>query len=595
MGETTPLVTLITHTPEPEKVIACAAKLCYSQKSGAVLNYDMTLEEAKEFLDKLPGSHCYDEETEVLTSKGFIPFRDLQYNNYVAVVNPDTMELKGFENPLDIIKNQYNGKMFYIDSKKVNMCVTPNHKLYCARRMDFQRNGDNAFELVKAENVYDKTLRMSSVAKNANHNNLFPTTALAELIGFIIGDGYINKNNGISFHLKKSRKVKYLSKLCDELDIHLVTREYNEYFISYHDNKNIIPENLRGMLYNSFNEKTFPYEFFKMSKLEFDSFIEGLMNSDGHYAGRCKNDKYHTASKELAERLQALCTINHRPTTIIKKDKVKDFYGNIDNKERVCYHCYIGKESRSRPYVNDSRNKDSKIQTVDYNGMIYCCTVSTGLIITRRNGKTLLCGNSSPFEHATFTFSIEGVSRALSHELVRHRMANHNQRSQRYVMEGSFNYVIPEVIKGNTHTAVPFDYNDDEDDFNTHLSIEEVFEYAMGSAKDYYDILLNALKESGIPEKVAFENARYVLPNACETKNMLTMNVRELHHFFNQRCCSRALPEMRKVANQMLAICKRTSPILFKDAGPFCVSGACPEANMSCGKQREMKEFYGNL
>ena len=261
----------------------------------------------------------------------------------------------------------------------------------------------------------------------------------------------------------------------------------------------------------------------------------------------------------------------------------------------MCYHCYIGKESRSRPYVNDSRNKDSKIQTVDYNGMIYCCTVSTGLIITRRNGKTLLCGNSSPFEHATFTFSIEGVSRALSHELVRHRMANHNQRSQRYVMEGSFNYVIPEVIKGNTHTAVPFDYNDDEDDFNTHLSIEEVFEYAMGSAKDYYDILLNALKESGIPEKVAFENARYVLPNACETKNMLTMNVRELHHFFNQRCCSRALPEMRKVANQMLAICKRTSPILFKDAGPFCVSGACPEANMSCGKQREMKEFYGNL
>lgn len=203
--------------------------------------------------------------------------------------------------------------------------------------------------------------------------------------------------------------------------------------------------------------------------------------------------------------------------------------------------------------------------------------------------------HGTPFEHATFTFSIEGVSRALSHELVRHRMANHNQRSQRYVMEGSFNYVIPEVIKGNTHTAVPFDYNDDEDDFNTHLSIEEVFEYAMGSAKDYYDILLNALKESGVPEKVAFENARYVLPNACETKNMLTMNVRELHHFFNQRCCSRALPEMREVANQMLAICKRTSPVLFKDAGPFCVSDACPEANMSCGKQKEMKEFYGNL
>lgn len=203
--------------------------------------------------------------------------------------------------------------------------------------------------------------------------------------------------------------------------------------------------------------------------------------------------------------------------------------------------------------------------------------------------------HGTPFEHATFTFSIEGVSRSLSHELVRHRMANHNQRSQRYVMEGSFNYIIPEEIRGNTYIAVPLDNNDNDDGFDDNISVEELFEQSMQRAEIYYNTLLRALIKSGVPEKVAFENARYVLPNACETKNMLTMNVRELHHFFNQRCCSRALPEMREVSNQMLAICKRTSPILFKDAGPFCVSGACPEANMSCGRQKEMKEFYGNL
>lgn len=205
--------------------------------------------------------------------------------------------------------------------------------------------------------------------------------------------------------------------------------------------------------------------------------------------------------------------------------------------------------------------------------------------------------HGTPFEHATFTFSIEGISRAVSHELVRHRMANHNQRSQRYVMEGDFNYVVPKEIKENKHIAVPFDYNDDEDDdcFDVNITVEELFEQSMKSAKIYYDVLLRALKKSGVPEKIAFENARYVLPNACETKNMLTMNVRELYHFFNQRCCSRALPEMREVANQMLAICKEVSPVLFKDAGPFCVSGVCPEADMSCGKQKEMKEFYSNL
>lgn len=203
--------------------------------------------------------------------------------------------------------------------------------------------------------------------------------------------------------------------------------------------------------------------------------------------------------------------------------------------------------------------------------------------------------HGTPYEHATFTFSIEGVSRALSHELVRHRMANHNQRSQRYVMESGFNYVIPEEIKDNTHIAVPSDDNDNCFDVDVNVTVEELFEQSMKSAKIYYDVLLKALKKSGVPEKIAFENARYVLPNACETKNMLTMNVRELHHFFNQRCCSRALPEMREVANQMLRICKGISPVLFKNAGPFCVSGACPEANMSCGKQKEMKQFYDDL
>lgn len=183
--------------------------------------------------------------------------------------------------------------------------------------------------------------------------------------------------------------------------------------------------------------------------------------------------------------------------------------------------------------------------------------------------------HGTPYEHASFTFSIEGISRALSHELVRHRMASHNQRSQRYVMEDSFNYVVPEEIK--------------------RAGLDDLFSSYIMQSNEAYLSLKNKLMRQGVPEKIAFENARYVLPNACETKNILTMNVRELHHFFNQRCCSRALPEMQDVANKMLKICKRISPVLFDNAGPFCVSDKCPESDMSCGKQNEMRKYYGDL
>lgn len=182
--------------------------------------------------------------------------------------------------------------------------------------------------------------------------------------------------------------------------------------------------------------------------------------------------------------------------------------------------------------------------------------------------------HGTPMEHATFTFSIEGVSRSCSHQLVRHRLANYNQRSQRYVDEGDFNYIIPEAFE--------------------QYDLSSEFEACMSNAKDAYDMLKNALINQGVPVKIAQENARAVLPNACETKLMVTMNARELHHFFNQRCCSRAQDEIREVANQMLDICKRTAPLLFRGAGPFCITSPCPEGSMSCGQQSEMRERYGD-
>jgi thymidylate synthase (FAD) len=95
--------------------------------------------------------------------------------------------------------------------------------------------------------------------------------------------------------------------------------------------------------------------------------------------------------------------------------------------------------------------------------------------------------------------------------------------------------------------------------------------------------------------KKANEDARFVLPNACETKIVVTMNVRSLFNFFRHRCCSRAQWEIKAVADEMLKLCREVAPNVFKNAGPSCLAGKCPEGKMTCGKINEMKEFYRNL
>lgn len=168
-------------------------------------------------------------------------------------------------------------------------------------------------------------------------------------------------------------------------------------------------------------------------------------------------------------------------------------------------------------------------------------------------------GHHSVIEHAVFTFSVEGVSRALTHQLVRHRMASFSQQSQRYVSMDRASFVTPHSVEGNEEAS-------------------KVFDETMDTIWDAY----RRLEELGIPA----EDARYLLPNGCTTNITITMNARELLHFFSLRCCNRAQWEIREMADKMLELCLEKSPIIFKDAGPPCVRGPCPEGKLTCGKPR---------
>jgi len=183
--------------------------------------------------------------------------------------------------------------------------------------------------------------------------------------------------------------------------------------------------------------------------------------------------------------------------------------------------------------------------------------------------KIMSLGHHSVLEHVSFTFAIEGISRVTTHQLVRHRIASFSQQSQRYVSHKEhFASIMPDSIAGNAEARQIFD------------GMSETIHQAYGR-----------LIELGIPA----EDARYILPNSTETKIIMTMNARELRHYFALRCCERAQWEIREMSNEMLRLVKRVAPVIFRSAGPGCVGGPCPEGQFCCGKTAEVREFFKKL
>ena len=201
-------------------------------------------------------------------------------------------------------------------------------------------------------------------------------------------------------------------------------------------------------------------------------------------------------------------------------------------------------------------------------------------------------GHASPIEHASFTFGIEGVSRTFLAQVTRHRIASFSVQSQRYVRLEDFRYVIPPEIE-----CIP--------------EAKEKFIEAMNLDAAKYLELVKSLEDAhtarlmaeGLDEKKARakaskqanEDARFVLPNACETKMVMTMNCRSLINFFNLRCCNRAQWEIRAVADEMLRLVLPLAPHIFAQAGPRCLTGPCPEGGMNCGKMLEVRDKYAKL
>ena len=201
-------------------------------------------------------------------------------------------------------------------------------------------------------------------------------------------------------------------------------------------------------------------------------------------------------------------------------------------------------------------------------------------------------GHESPIEHANFTFAIEGVSRSLLAQLTRHRIASYSVRSQRYVSQRDFQYVIPPEIAADENASALF-HQAMQADAQLYQQLTDLL-----TKRHTQSFLSQGMDEKSARRaavKKAQEDARYVLPNACDTQLVMTMNARSLRNFFRQRCCERAQWEIRALAEQMFSLVYSVCPALFEKAGPACLYGPCPEGKMCCGHTDTVRKKFQSL
>ena len=201
-------------------------------------------------------------------------------------------------------------------------------------------------------------------------------------------------------------------------------------------------------------------------------------------------------------------------------------------------------------------------------------------------------GHESPIEHVSFTFGVQGVSRSFLSQITRHRIASYSVKSQRYVNENMFEYIVPPEIDSIPEAKAEFiqAMKEDQAHYDKITKILKEKHKKIFLAKN-----IDEKKANNMAEKKAIEDARFVLPNACETKIICTFNARSLKNFFTHRCCNRAQWEIQQVALEMYKLVFPIAPNLFKNAGPACVRGKCPEGKMCCGKTENVREFFKNL
>jgi thymidylate synthase ThyX len=480
---------------------------------------------------------CYDTQTQILTSQGWKNFFDLDLSNEVYTLNPNNHNIE-LQKPSDIIKERYNGKMYSLKSSKIDLLVTPNHRMY-VYPFDSQRakkagsdgrNKPSLWEITTASEIngkrkaYKKTgnwTRKGSptmtikgmVRKHGKGNTKLQSLTLKsedflEFLGYYLSDGNLHYTKGSSYnivlHQKNENTRNKMYYVLQRLGFkpRIITPKERVPYVKtasyqlYHYLKKLGKSETKFIPRNILN---------RISEKQAKILLDALMEGDGskwHGAWR-----YYTISKQLADDVQELALKAGLAANIAISDRSGTGHKWKDMYIKHNYPSYVVKilTRQNNPLVNTHGKKND--EWVDYNGNVYCVTVPNGIVYIRRNGNTVWCGNS--------------------HQLVRHRIGNsYTQESQRYFdpLEEPEWFVIPPRIDKNPELK------------NQYINArkKEAEEYR------YY-------REKGIPK----EDARFCLPNACKTVITWTFNMNSLIWFLEQRMKKDAQWEIRLLAQNL--------------------------------------------
>jgi len=578
-------VLLKAYTPDPDHVIATAARQCYAEgfvgdnwdfvneASDAKLiekiincGHTSCLEHAS-FTFAIEGVSraCYDKETEIYTNNGWKLFKDVEETDLVMTRN-DKGETE-FHKPTSFIQYRYTGNLHSYKSQNVDLRITPNHNLFM-KNYDVAHKVD--YNLKSSESIKVNRFYIPKLVKGIPNSDEFIT---------IEGDSYIRASNSGGEYVKeipdltldKKTFLKLLAWYLSEGSTYYNQAE-NSYAISitqtkcsegniqnrteifelikklgfnpwYEENNIKFKSRQLGIFFKSLgisNKKYIPYDIFsifdKDLALEFLSTYskaDASIDKKGHV-------KLYTTSKTLADQLQMIVFIAGYSAAIWEDDRVGQTHFINGNKVKHNHICYVVSLSTSYRNMECVIKKDKHFSEVFYDDDVYCVEVINHVIFVRRNGIAVWCGNCS-------------------HQLVRFRHASFSQQSQRYVtFNKEFEYITPPSIAADPELL---------SNYESHLN------------------MVHKLYEKFVQRGIPAEDARFIAPNACETKIIVTMNAREIHHACSLRECNHAQWEIKELFETMNKLVKPVAPVTFAKLGPSCVTkGVCSEGPRCCGR-----------
>lgn len=483
--------------------------------------------------------NCYDAQTEVLTSKGWRYFDELNGSEFLASLNleKDVMEFAPCER---VVSFDFDGAMLHWNGAQSDILVTPNHNMVASKR---GKTGFKPFALIPAEELTSgHKIRLGGGNGVLRSGNSDFSIAAAKFVGFFIGDGHLKTKTSVDFRIKRSRKVQYLEEICSVLGLPILKRPHNTYTVSLKESETLL-DVIKQTYTKDLKQKVIPAIILdSFSKAQLEAVWDGLKNSDGTET-KGGSFGYISSSYTLISQIQALLAMIGSAGTVSEK---------VSGNENHFTTWRLHEQGRNKePKFNVSR-QHNRVEKVHYTGKVWCATNKNGTLYVRRNGKPCWSGNS-PFEHGSFTFIVE-TPIFVAREFMRSRTMSYNEVSGRYV-ELKPKFYIPSSSRAMRQEGKVGNYTFVEDKSLAESLVQPALENNALDAWESYQTMLAA--------GVAKEVARNVLPVNLFTTFWATVNPRNLMHFLNLRTDETALFEIRDVANQMEAILKEEMPMVY--------------------------------